>query len=279
MLRIIALRETKALEGYNYKTRTCIMSPQSPGNTEKNRIYDRDVSIDTQSVAEFFEKRASKYESLHPLATVIYQDNNPELAKARDDHEKMTLLPYINPELNDKVLDIGCGIGRWAHALYKDVHSYMGIDASDGLISIARKKFADCPNVNFKVADAATIKSEEISQNPEFNKVLISGLLIYLNDLDVHHLLSQVSKLASNHATIIIREPLAISNRLTLKEFWSEDLDQSYSAIYRTKEQLISIFSRTLLSGSFELKESKTLFGESLSNRRDTSQHFFVFES
>ncbi|MBV9395901.1 MAG: class I SAM-dependent methyltransferase [Methylobacteriaceae bacterium] len=50
-----------------------------------------------------------------------------------------------------RVLEIGCGIGRFAQALAPEVASFTGIDVSKNMIRIAHERCADLPNVMLAV--------------------------------------------------------------------------------------------------------------------------------
>jgi SAM-dependent methyltransferase len=50
-----------------------------------------------------------------------------------------------------RVLEIGCGIGRFAQALAPEVTSFFGIDVSKNMIRTARERCADLPNVMLAV--------------------------------------------------------------------------------------------------------------------------------
>jgi SAM-dependent methyltransferase len=58
---------------------------------------------------------------------------------------------------NPRVLELGCGDGRDAVEICKRTTQYLGIDASEGLIALARKKL---PETRFEVVD---IESYEFS--------------------------------------------------------------------------------------------------------------------
>ncbi len=57
-------------------------------------------------------------------------------------------------EQNDKILDIGCGSGRMVKILKDKNIDYVGIDISEALIKIARKRY---PNNNFMVGDGLSL--------------------------------------------------------------------------------------------------------------------------
>ncbi len=83
----------------------------------------------------------------------IYNENALAMAEKFDaigvrlaDIEETLALVKSNP----KVLEIGCGNGRDAFEICKRTNDYFGIDASEKLIELARKKV---PQARFEVAD------------------------------------------------------------------------------------------------------------------------------
>lgn len=73
----------------------------------------------------------------------------------------------------DKVLDLGCGNGRLTELL-KDLDiKYIGIDSSEKLISLAKKKY---PNYEFLKADALKLPFE----NNSFDKVISIAVLHHI---------------------------------------------------------------------------------------------------
>lgn len=59
---------------------------------------------------------------------------------------------YVIP--GDKILDLGCGNGRFFELLEDKDINYIGVDFSEKLIEIAKKKY---PKVKFQVADALNL--------------------------------------------------------------------------------------------------------------------------
>ncbi len=240
------------------------------------RIYKKKTEIDVSKTREFFERRGEDVSIKHPLTSVLYQDKNPSLAEERDKYEKSIAKPLLGLTKEDDVLDVGCGIGRWSEVA-EDISSYLGTDFSDSLISVAKSNNL-APNVSFKSLAAEDIDPSCFSPPRTFNKVIIAGLLIYLNDNAVKKALMGINKCCRNNALIYLREPVAIKERLTLKEYWSDELMSDYSAIYRTKSELDEIFQETLLQTGFKISYQKPLYPEHLNNRVETQQYVFVFE-
>lgn len=103
-----------------------------------HRVYEKNIEIDEKKVKDFFNARV-KRNLPHRYNYVIYQDNNPELAMERDKYEKEFINGIIDFKVNAQVIDIGCGVGRWADFFKeKGINQYIGMDLSEELLKIAR---------------------------------------------------------------------------------------------------------------------------------------------
>lgn len=244
------------------------------------RLTGEIEKINYEETEKFFEKRANKFREDNPYSVTMYQDDNKELVDKRNYEEVQRLMPLLNVNQFSKVLDIGCGIGRWADALPDDISKYCGIDFSSELINIANSRNK---RSNFTFLKGSTNEIEKVlfQENNAigYNIVLLMGILIYLNDSDVFSLLEQVERISEQHAIVCIREPIGIEERLTLKDFFSEELKDNYNAIYRTREELGQYLDATLLKKGFQIKSHGFLFSEdSLNNRKETTQYYYVLE-
>jgi 2-polyprenyl-3-methyl-5-hydroxy-6-metoxy-1,4-benzoquinol methylase len=244
----------------------------------KTRIRSTKVDIDADAVSAFFADRARRYKERQPLVTVIYQDEHPELAEARDAHEKATLLPLLKPTNRDMVLDIGCGIGRWADVLRGRVARYHGTDFSAELVQIAKERLSDCPPFTFQHLSAQQSTAHELAFSGPFDLVIIAGLFIYLNDHDCLQVFRQICALTTPNARLLLREPIATENRLTLSEVWSDELKHHYSAIYRPLADYRSMIQEVLVPADFHIAASGDLFPSNLANRLETKQHYFILQ-
>lgn len=238
------------------------------------RVKGTIITIDNSSVNDFFKDRASKYNQNNPLKAVLYQDNNPQIAIDRDLKEKKKLLPLLNLIKSTKVLDIGCGIGRWAKTMAPLVNKYHGTDLMPQFIDIAKEECKEFSNVTFQSISAQEITDTSI--DGKFNLIFISGLLMYLNDNEIRNLFNVLNSYMENYCQILIREPIGIEERLTLNKVWSEELQCEYSAVYRTKFELASIIESSLTN--LELVNSDFLFDDKLNNRVETKQYYFLYE-
>jgi cyclopropane fatty-acyl-phospholipid synthase-like methyltransferase len=240
-----------------------------PGATDAPRI-------DRAAVETFFAQRAVKAQDLGPLRAVIYQDKHPDLAERRDRAEKAALLPRIALTSVSRVLDLGCGTGRWTPHIADICAHYHGVDFAEGLVRIANEAHGARDNVRFTTHPVDAVSMDAIGETEPFDRIVMFGVLIYMNDEEVANALDGIAAAAASTAQVLIREPVALGARLTIKEHHSDDMEQSYNAIYRTADELTRLFEERLAPSGFSLVASGDVYTEAeLNNRADTRQQWF----
>lgn len=239
------------------------------------RITGEKIDIAYEKTKEFYDQRASKYTEDHPYLSVMCQDNHPEIAEERNRTEIAKILPLLHLNESSRVLDLGCGVGRWADAIPKNIFCYFGCDFSEDLITIARQR--NCKsNFDFECIPVTEIEEFYLKNNIlPFTHVILSGVMMYLNDKDVEKLLEGLDKLTQEKATVYIREPMGIIERLTLKEFYSEELQHEYNTIYRTRDEYRSMIAA--FAPAFQIYKYGPMFDNAmLNNRKETAQFYFI---
>jgi SAM-dependent methyltransferase len=244
------------------------------------RVIDDVAPLDYGATLAFFEGRARRADELDLRTITMYQDSRADLAEKRDVSEVRSVLPLLRTEADrTRVLDIGCGVGRWGGHLADQIHSYTGVDFSSGLVEIANATLAG--RYEDDHARAYTMSAVDICSagfaDRSFDLVILSGILAYLNDADCRALLETVSKLTSDTGQIYLREPMAHSGRLTLREHWSDELAATYSAVYRSVEHYAELVDDHLVPSGFRITDSFELSPE-LSNRAETGQFVILFD-
>lgn len=234
--------------------------------------------IDRDSVASFFQERAQKVDSLGLTRAVIYQDKHPDLAEKRDEAEKARLLPLLGLQRDLRVLDVGCGTGRWTDKLSRNCAYYHGIDFSAPLIDHARNSHPQTGDIRFSVAAAENYSLSQLGESRPFDRILCCGVMIYLNDEDVTSAYHCMASVAAQQCRILMREPVGILERLTIKEHFSDELEQSYNAIYRTQKELEDHMGDTLFASGFRLVDQGDVYEAELNNRAETIQRWLVLE-
>ena len=95
-----------------------------------NRVRAKSIDIDSGETKKFFDSRTKmKFPYLYNYTN--YQDKHPELVLQRDSHEKRKILPILGITKGKRVLDIGCGVGRWADSVLSNGGIYLGVDYSE----------------------------------------------------------------------------------------------------------------------------------------------------
>ena len=232
-----------------------------------SRLYGDKEDINADKVKDFFNKRANKdVESDYSI--VLFQDK--ENSEQRHEEEKKIFHDNIDVS-GKKVLEIGCGIGRWVEALHDKCASYLGLDFSEDLLEIAEKTY-DYDNCKFQLMSATDIKVDELVIEPPFDVIIFSGFLMYINDDDINIIMDEVNQIGAEDKIIFAMEPTScMETRLTLKDFYSDGLESDYSAIYRTEQEYLDFFKQ------LNCKEMRTghLFDD-LSDHSETNYMFYV---
>lgn len=238
-----------------------------------SRIYQNKEEIDSDQIREFFNERARK--EANAVNAVMLQSSGSTIAVNRDAHEREYLLPRLSKP--SKILDFGCGAGRLSKVYAGESHSYLGLDFSEDLISLASKE-SSTGDVYFQLADIPNIDPSTLKLKPPFDYFIVTGLFIYLNDQAVFDTLSLIAQLSSKDALVYIRESVSeMDVRLTLKEYFSEELDQVYNAIYRTPDELRDVIGSTLVPAGFQFQaDGDYAFPPHLRNRAETAQRYFI---
>ena len=177
-------------------------------NSADERISGKSVHIDDETVHSFFEERTSK-KLPHRYNYVIYQDSNPDLALERDAYEKKKMLPLLDLRSDSRVLDIGCGVGRWGDAVVKVISDgrYVGVDYSKDFLEIAKENLPSdkCRLLSGSFQELSSIL-ESSGETEKYNAILINGVLMYLNDEDLISCMKTAADLLKENGVVYIKE-------------------------------------------------------------------------
>ena len=234
------------------------------------RLYGEKENINKENIKEFFDNRASKkVDSLMAITSFQEKENLDQ----RQIEESKILFENIDLT-GKKIIEIGCGLGRWAEVFHDKCESYLGLDYAENLIKLAKENY-NYNNCEFQVMSALDINVDELLIKPPFDIIFVAGILIYLNDEDIPKMVNEINKIASNDKTIYIRETISVMDtRLTLKDFYSENLEEEYNAIYRTESELLEFFKD--FENITSIKSDK--IHETLNKHDETGYRYFILE-
>jgi SAM-dependent methyltransferase len=245
------------------------------------RVYDDTVELDYQATAKFFEGRGKRMAEVGALSAVLYQDKQPALAQQRSAHELGRIAPLLRQgRAGLRVLDVGCGTGRWAQELSADCSRFVGIDfCQDFLDEAARQvQFLAKPDrFSFERVDLSQPFPTTLAAQ-RFDTIVMAGVLIYLNDADARRVLDELAGLLLPGGVMYLREPLGITQRLTLKEHFSDELGASYSSVYRARSEFDAWVDTCAARHGLQRLQSEALYPATLDNRAETRQFFTLLK-
>ena len=214
----------------------------------EERVYGKKIDINTQNTVSFYNQRAKTIDNREQeYTTVLLGDQSPEYAVKWDMYEKDFIIPKLHLNRNKIVLDLGCGIGRWADSISGDCKEYIGVDFSGEMISIARqkKRKGDCLFYNLSVLDALDDK-RVIGRH--YDIIIVTGVSMYINDDMLVECYRRLDKIVDKETIIYFEESVGKKERLTLNNIWSENLNDYYGAIYRTREEYLELIGKNITS-------------------------------
>lgn len=213
-----------------------------------------------------------------PTKAVIYQDKQGDLAERRDAAEVARLLPLLRLDGSQALLDVGCGTGRWSRRLAPRLARYHGVDATEGLLEHARVQHLGDKHCRFSLLRADQLSAAALGESG-FDRFLCAGICMYLNDAQVSSLFAAIAEVSAPRALLLLREPIAVDERLTLVGHYSNELEHDYHAIYRSVPELLALIGPTLLAAGYRLVDQGDVYSEdALNNRAETRQCWFVLE-
>jgi SAM-dependent methyltransferase len=245
--------------------------------SDSTRIYRAIVDIDGNSIQDFWNTKAKKDTSLK--AVLCGSDFAENSGILRNERENQILQKYIAPvqKLELSILDIGCGIGRWAHNLRSIYKTYHGIDLSEEFIKIASKSFANEERIRFFNMSAINIYISKLTG--KYDLIIITGVAMYINDGEIGKLFNNCNELTNQTASIYFQESVSIlPYRLTLKDFESVELESKYNAIYRTREEYERFFTRYLPDYYYDNNQTGLLLDKETGAREETNARYWFLK-
>ena len=235
----------------------------------QTRVYTDKIEIDNNSTKEFWENRAN---NINNLQTVLLGSDKTGIEQnTRNEHEKLIVESVIKQIKNPRILDIGCGIGRWAENLINQFDSYTGVDFSEGFIDYASKKFNDNENIKFYNNSILNLDKEILNAN--FNFIICTGVLMYVNDSNIFNIFKAFRRITPEY--VYIQESISLMDaRLTLNKFESKDLQTNYNAIYRTKQEYEEYFK----TNGFDIIKTDLLLDNKSGAREETNAQYWILK-
>ncbi|MBQ7561350.1 MAG: class I SAM-dependent methyltransferase [Synergistaceae bacterium] len=157
------------------------------------RIKNVIEEISANNVHEFYNTRAANYNGENIFTLTCLNDKHPAITEERNKAEIMKLLPKLKLDKDSCVLDLACGFGRWLDSMPEFISKYRGIDFSSEMIKLAETRNTRS-NAKFLTGSVLDVDKIIPGEMGSFNRILMMGLLVYMNDSDILALFDKNAK-------------------------------------------------------------------------------------
>jgi cyclopropane fatty-acyl-phospholipid synthase-like methyltransferase len=212
--------------------------------------------IDDHKVKIFWDNRASFYGRV-PFESIANLEEESELLELKIKHEIEVIQNFYPSFQGQNVLDLGSGVGQWS-LRFADwgAMQVSAVEYSNNLVKIGRREVAQrglSHKIKFYESSAQNFKTKD-----KFDLIFISGLFVYLNDIDAQKLCSNLISFCSSNSIVFVRDGTGLERRYEITDKYSERLKSQYSAIYRSREEYLELFG----ANKFKLKIDSDMFPE-----------------
>jgi SAM-dependent methyltransferase len=203
----------------------------------------------------FYDDRAGRFEEMG-YSTVLLGDQDKSFAAAWHAFETDSILPKLELRPPGRVLDVGCGVGRWGDIFLPLGFDYTGVDFSAEMVKTAAKRgeaYAQ-RSAFYNLSLLQAVEKDAEYYGGVFDALIMAGVCMYINDDELKQSFDMLPALLNEVCVIYIENTVAKETRLTLDRFPSEALKTDYDAIYRTEAEYREMFG-SLAGAGFAVKE------------------------
>jgi SAM-dependent methyltransferase len=208
-----------------------------------------------ESAKSFWEARGVESHK-SPTRAVTLAPVSEEEALFLDTLERNQLLPMMKLRPGMRVLDVGCGTGRWTRRFASHGATVVACDVSPGLLDTLRKSLQEEGTLSHTTllrVDLSTGKLPE-EVGADFDLIFVGGVLQYIEDEAVLSLLQQLRERLAPTGKLMLREGI---RRERAREEQGVFEGTPYSVLYRDR----SDFPRFFAQSKLRLIEQKNLAG------------------
>ena len=225
-----------------------------------------------ETVKSFWQERAHKYDKMDQRSLTFFCED-PTILDKRDRQEKELIAGLLPYDPQRKLLEVGCGAGRWTAFLAHRSGTMVAFDISEGLVEIAREEAAkaEAENVVFRIGDVRDFLVKE-----QFDVITIFGVLIYLHDDGLDGFIANALQMLAPDGIILQKDPVA-QHEGKIECGWSEKLAANYCCIYRTQEE----YQQAFAAAGLTLSRAVEVYGvedEFAPRREGISTRIFIWQ-
>jgi ubiquinone/menaquinone biosynthesis C-methylase UbiE len=163
--------------------------------------------------------------------------------------EDDAVIPFLDPNKQDVILEVGCGTGRLTIPIAKECGRITGIDFSEQMLGMARRKSLGLSNVEFRKVDA---RKKLPFQDASFDKVLAALVINHIENLA--EFLTEVHRVLKRGGTFVFDDVVPDA------EFFETRQDTPLVQAYKQDKKVFSVHSlddcvNSLHRVNFDVKE------------------------
>ena len=228
--------------------------------------------MNNDNIKEFWKNRADKYDITQSY-NITNLEENKKLQKIKIDNELQKISNIFSPSKNKILLDLGSGLGFWSFKFAAEVKKVIAVDFVEKMnLSVKR----EVEKLNIYNLELVTSDVVDFIPNIKIDYVFLSGVLLYLNDQRALKLIKNIYSYTNNNSEVLVRDATGLNGRYVIKNKYSEALKSNYSAIYRSKKEIITLFE----TNGFVLKYNDDMFksGSPLNKWDETRLRVYLFK-
>lgn len=215
---------------------------ESTVETHDHRVYGKNVDIRRKAVQTFWAKQATLEGGTS--RTLLGNHGGEDLTAMKNALDNR-LFRECAGEGKQRIVEFGCGNGRWADLLKDIVESYSGIDFTPEFIEQARSLFKNDRRFRFAVGTLTDLPMAFLREGGDYTMGICSGCVMYLNDDEARNFYESVTKLPVQ-ALFFKEKASTMDKRLTLVDFPSKELRADYSVVYRMPSEYEAFYDKAL---------------------------------
>jgi SAM-dependent methyltransferase len=198
-----------------------------------------------EEAKHFWETRGESAQQ-SPTRAVLLAPVSEEEALFLDRLEKNQLLPWMNLTPGMRVLDLGCGTGRWTRTFAKQRAKVVALDVSPGFLAQTKRALEEDDTAEQVTLFLANISLGKLPPEVEgrFDLIFIGGVLQYVEDEAVRSLFQELTARLTPNGKLLVRE--GVRSQRTKEE--TRVLGGTpYSVIYRAPDEYPRFFAQSQL--------------------------------
>lgn len=204
--------------------------------------------INNEQNIAFWDRTAERFGDGRAAYAGMLMEGREFEAIYRVQAEQARFLTLFDCTPRSRVLEVGSGGGRWAFFLAERIASYVGLDISPKMVSIAETERArrGLANARFECANLLDYSTDE-----RFDLVFFSGVLQYVDDATIAAVLARAARLLAPGGIFVSRDSVQLEERVVKAG--------DYPVMYRTPEEYRVVFEaagfeRTYMDVSYPAK-------------------------